>query len=439
MQPFFGNVVVAPGATGEILFDATSGEETEPGEYPILFQVGDGDFPFDGGFTASATYVVGAPTGCHVLSSRELTIRHVSVVDDPIRTSMDGPSDDPRTGAWTFGRLMERLSPTVADAPDVTEDMFRTFLSPQQINGFTVQPRGGMGPVVIDPWPRTDDGKLDLARAPLRLLAIVNRLDLKDLAQGKAGEGRMVFGVLAEGGEFPLEFTVILEYLLPANNEAEFREWADAFHALQALPFPSEQYNDALQAITDRFTARNALPSMPNGSTLIDIRTNEFEFGFDWELREFRISPTTGFMRAAPVFLTPDESFNFSDRLGRFINANETTILTETHIVPELFEGEAFLGGAVFNTGFSFWEAPGIENPEARHKFSLNTCNGCHGAETGTAFLQIFPRFPGQQSQLAGFQTGITVFDPVTGEPRRLAELARRRALLESVVCAEAP
>ena len=36
-------------------------------------------------------------------------------------------------------------------------------------------------------------------------------------------------------------------------------------------------------------------------------------------------------------------------------------------------------------------------------------------------------------------QTGITVNDPVTGEPRRLAELARRRALLESAVCAEMP
>ena len=83
--------------------------------------------------------------------------------------------------------------------------------------------------------------------------------------------------------------------------------------------------------------------------------------------------------------------------------------------MPEAFEGERFLGGAVFND-IDFWEAPGVES-EARHKFSLNTCNGCHGAETGSAFLQIFPRFAGEQSQLAGFQTGITVSDPITGEP----------------------
>jgi hypothetical protein len=240
---------------------------------------------------------------------------------------------------------------------------------------------------------------------------------------------------------FSLEATVILEYVLPAADEAEFNAWAEAWAALQALPFPSEEYNAALQALTDRFTGRNAVPSFPNGSGLIDIRTNEISLGFDgrWELREFHISESTGFMAPAPVFLTPDESFEFgSERLARFINANEATILTETHDVPLEFEGEPFQGGAIFND-FDFWNAPGINNPEARHKFSLNTCNGCHGAETNTSFLQIFPRQVGQQSELASFQTGTTVFDPVTGEPRRLAELARRRALLEAVVCADDP
>jgi hypothetical protein len=336
--------------------------------------------------------------------------------------------------------MMERLSPTDADGPDVTEAMFTTFLSPQTVNGFTIEARPAMNQFVLQPWPRTADGKLDLAQAPMRLLAIVNRLDLKNLALGKAGEGRMVYGVLGFGPDgFPLEFTVILEYLLPAADEAEFNAWAEAFHALQSLPFPSEEYNAALQALTDRFTGRNAVPSFPNGSGLIDIRTNEIALSFQWELREFHISETTGFMVPAPVFLTPDQSFNFgNERLARFINANEATILTETHDVPLEFEGEPFQGASIFNN-IDFWDAPGINNPEARHKFSLNTCNGCHGAETGTSFLQIFPREPGQQSSLAGFQTGITVSDPITGEPRRLAELSRRRALLEAVVCADEP
>jgi hypothetical protein len=367
-------------------------------------------------------------------AGRELVIRDVGVVDDPIRTSLDGPADDARTGAWSFGRLMERLSPKPEDAPDVTEAMFASFREPQTINGFLVEARPAIDPVVLTPWPRRADGKLDLARAPLRLLAIVNRLDLKDLSQGKAGEGRFVFGVLGPGG-FPLEFTVILEYLLPANDEAEFKVWADRVHALGAFRPGTEEYNAALQAITDAYTARGAAPGRPNGSTLIDIRTNEIALSFVWELREFRPSPTTGLLEPATLFQTPDARFNGSERLARFVNANEESILSERHEVPATFEDEPFQAGAVFNGGFDLWFAPGITNPEARHKLSLNTCNGCHGGETQTAFLQISPRFPGEASRLSGFLIGITVNDPFTGEPRRLAELSRRRKLLEGTVC----
>jgi hypothetical protein len=291
-----------------------------------------------------------------------------------------------------------------------------------------------MNPVVLQPWPRGMDGKLQLSRAPMRLLAIVNRLDLKDLAKGKAGEGRLVYGVLSPDG-FSLQFTVIFEYLLPATTEAEFKVWADKFHALRALPFPSEAYNSALQAITDSFTGRNAIPGRPNGSSLIDIRTNEIALSFQWELREFHLSPTTGFLDPAPIFNTPSQSFNFSETLGQFINQNEAAILTETHEVPVVFNGAPFQAGATFNN-IDVWLGQGVTNPEARHKFSLNTCNGCHGGETNTGFLQIFPREIGQPSFLSGFLTGTTVFDPFDGTPRQFNELGRRRQLLEAVVCA---
>jgi hypothetical protein len=360
-------------------------------------------------------------------------IRHVSVVDDPVRTVFDGPADNPNTGVWSFGRLMQNLSPTAAAAADVTEEMFRTFTTTTTINGFPIEPRAGMEQSVLGPWPRTIDGKLDLARAPMRLLAITHRLDLKELEKGKGGEGRFTYGVIGPEG-FPLEFTVIFEYLLPASNDEEYLALAESIHALQALPFPSEEYNQALQLVTERYIGRNALPGRPNGSALIDIRTNEISLGGVWQLREFRISPESGFMATFPLFQTPDSSFNFSERLGRFINQNEATILTELHEVPLQFEDAAFQTGAVFNN-IDFWDAPGITNPEARHKFSLNTCNGCHGAETQTIFLHVFPREVGRQSNLSGFLTGIDVFDPITGQQRRLSELGRRRALLESLVC----
>jgi len=395
--------------------------------------------PTPSGFSnVQVQYLVAEPTGCHVSSARELMIRDLSVVEDPVRTILNGPAD-PNTGVWSFGGLMQRLSPSAADAADNTEAMFRSFLSTQTINTFEVQPRPPMDSLVLSAWPRTADGKLDLARAPMRLLAITHRLDLEDLANGKAGEGRFTFGVLDPMG-FQMEFTVIFEYLLAARDADEAREWADAVHALQALPFPSAEYNDALQELTDRFTGRNVLPGAPNGSALIDIRTNEIALSLDgqWQLREFRIDPESGLIAPHTLFQTPDASFNNQAPLGRFINDNEAIILTERHETPLLFEDVAFTAGAVFNN-IDFWAAPGITNPEARHKFSLNTCNGCHGAETQTAFLHVFPRAAGQQSTLSGFLTGTTVFDPTSGQERRFSELARRRGLLETLVCEGQP
>ena len=428
---FVATPPLAPGETISQDFEVFSQEGTEAGSYTVEFNA----FSFEI-FTQtaiSAEYVVAEPEGCHVTSSRELTIRHVSVVDDPVRTSMDGDGSDPRTGAWSFGRFMERLSPTPQAAPKVTEEMFASFITAQDVNGFEIEARPAMDEVVLQPWPRTSAGELDLARAPLRLLAIVHRLDLKDLNAGKAGEGRIVYGVLDAFGN-SMEFTVILEYALPADTEEEFRAWANTVHALQELPFPSEEYNTALQAITDRFSAHGALPGAPNDSALIDIRTNEIALSFQWQLREFRLSPADGFLAPSVLFQTPDFSFNFTDTLGRFINENEDIILTERHEVPLQFEGIPFQTGGIFNN-IDFWSAPGINNPEARHKFSLNTCNGCHGQETNTFFLHINPRQVGEQSLLSDFQLGTTVFDPETGEPRQLSELSRRRKLLESVVC----
>jgi hypothetical protein len=46
---------------------------------------------------------------------------------------------------------------------------------------------------------------------------------------------------------------------------------------------------------------------------------------------------------------TRGRSFNFSTVLGDFINANEASILTETHTVPLSFAGQPFLTGSVVN------------------------------------------------------------------------------------------
>ncbi|HEU4409451.1 MAG TPA: LamG domain-containing protein, partial [Polyangiaceae bacterium] len=436
-EPFFFPDV-PPGGDATFSLSVTSSEEAEAEITTIPFVIVN---------TANATaelfgqvlYEVAGQGGCQVSTARELFIRNLSVVDDPLRTTFAAaPPGDPRRGAWTFGRLMTDAAPSPEVAPEFVEQVFNTWLSPQTVNTFDVPARSAMQQLVLSAWPRLPDGRLDLERSPLQLQGIVNRMDLRDLAQGNAGEGRFVFAVLDPGG-FPMQFTVILEYKLPASTEADVLDWAQRWHALSELPFPSPAFNDALQAITDRFAGRGAAPGRPNGSALSQLRSNEIALTSPWELREFHFGPD-GFLRPAPVAVTPDGSFNFGDRLARFVNENEATVLTERHAVPDSFEGAPFAAGAILNN-IDFWAAPGITNNEARHKFSLNTCNGCHGAETGTIFLHVFPRFPGSgaEAQLSGFMTGTVVSDPVTGQPRELNDLARRRADLRALVCAPEP
>ena len=48
--------------------------------------------------------------------------------------------------------------------------------------------------------------------------------------------------------------------LVIASTEADVLGWANAWHALSTYPFPSEEYNAALQAVTSRFAGRNAAP-----------------------------------------------------------------------------------------------------------------------------------------------------------------------------------
>jgi hypothetical protein len=426
---------VPPGEAANFSLRVTSNEDVEAQVATLPFSVL--DFSAGEEIFGQVTYEVAAPIGCQVNTGRELFVRNLSVTEDPLRTEFfAAPPGDPRRGAWTFGRLMTDAAPSPEQAPEFVERVFNTWLSPQSVNSFTIPPRLQMQSV-LSAWPRLDDGRLDLERSPLRLLGIVNRIDLRDLEQGNAGEGRFVFGVLGPFGE-PLQFTVILEYKLPASTEADVLAWAQQWHALSQLPFPSPAFNDALQAVTDRFAGRNAAPGKPNGSSLSQLRTNEIALDFPWELREFHFG-ADGFLQPATVAVTPDGSFNGSDRVARFVNQNEAIILTERHAVPDSFEGQPFAAGAILNN-IDLWSAPGIVNNEARHKFSLNTCNGCHGAESSTFFLHVNPRFPGEETTLSGFMTGITTLDPFDGQTRQLNDLGRRRNDLKGLVCLpEAP
>ena len=376
--------------------------------------------------------VIDNSSPCTIKPRRELEIRDVSVVDDPIRT---GPG-----GAWTFGKLMENMAPSPEQAPAMVEQMLNTFLTPQTVNSFTLQPRFGVQQVLQT--MRGPNGQLDLnGKQAFRLLAIVNRIDLNDgTATGAttAGEGRFVFGFAPFGGT--LQATMILEYNIPATSQEEITALAKAWHALRQLTIGTEEYNAALQAVTERFTARGAGGAgRVNGSAIGQIRTNDF-FALSpnaWEFREFHLDGASGMLVPAPVAQTPDRSFNGTDTLGRFVLANESIILTEKHAVPPTFEDAPFQGGNVDASDFFRWQVPGVSG-NTRHFFARNTCNGCHDVnETGGSEFQIKPRFPGQESSLSGFLLGADVPDFQSGVIRHFDELDRRGRILHAMVCPE--
>jgi hypothetical protein len=318
---------------------------------------------------------------------------------------------------------MEHLAGSPLAAPDFCMDWLMRWDQDQVINGFTSSARPLIKDLIIEPWLAASGGvKLDMRKAPFRLLAIVNRLDLRSNAAGNmsAGEGRFVFGAVKPDGS-PMAFTIILEYGVPASDGGEVKAWAMKWHDLGEIPFGPE-FNKQLEKLTKIFTQPLCAPWKPNGSCINQIRTNEASLDPDkkWELREFRLTAQGKFAQVVSV-QTPDASLNGSDALAAFINSNLDALKLGKYVVSS-----EMLAASVPSSMGSFWSAPGVADNDARHAFALNTCDGCHTTETGTSFLHVKNRPAGSPSALSGYLTGTTVGDPVTGLPRSFSELAKR-------------
>lgn len=434
---------------------------------------------------------------------KSLLVTDLSVVEDPRRTwDPCRPHQGTRLGAWTFGKLMIDMAnePKSGIKPhDFVRRWLRSWQTEQVINFDTVTNRNAeiMDQVIRD-WETASGGPdkpLDLSIAPFRLLAIVNRVDLRgNPGYGAAstedpcnppcigGEARFVFGVVpglkrpiaalpqpgvrtsnarpaypdplpnpnptndVDGvcGELP--FTVILEYCVPKNTCDQIRQWGLEWFNLSRMPFGPE-FNDALQRLTDQFATAGADPRRkPNESALSQLRANDL-LHKPWEMREWRIFPNdsdVGHLREVTTKQTPDFDHNFSKLIVEYCNTFSADILAGRHTVPLQFGTPLvpFLSGsAPMSDENFFWDGPpprgtSIPTP-VRHNFSLNTCSGCHAGETGTPFTHVFTRLAGQEAKLSDFLTGLNMpkLDPADGvTPHHFADLKRREQdLLELI------
>ncbi|MCB1035329.1 MAG: hypothetical protein KDD47_15995, partial [Acidobacteria bacterium] len=236
-------------------------------------------------------------------------------------------------------------------------------------------------------------------------------------------------------------FTVIFEYGVPKCECEDVRDWARAWRSLASLPFPSAIYNQRLERLTEQFVRAGANPLKPNGNGLNQLRTNEIALRNPWELREFRLLTFPfDFLHETTTVDTPNNdtaagtNFNNTVTLSNFI-------LSGPAPVPLIWSGANFLGANPETPSPAFfWNGPLpldaanlVAHSDLRHGFSVGTCNGCHGGETGfTPFVHIEPAVPlAAQATLSGFLTGIAVNDPVYTGPgapivREFDDLERR-------------
>ncbi len=422
------------------------------------------------------------------LKDHSLTITDLGVVEDPSRTYNSCTNTGTVNGAWTFSKLMGDMANTAStgvSAENFVKDWLDKYMTSGNVNSDPIPGRSmGMFDVIILPWVRKSNPDvpwisiqpgnwktfpLDLKFAPFKLLAIVNRVDLRGnggYSISNAGEGRFVFGLLSETCTRQ-SFTVIFEYGIPKTTCASLKGFAKEWYDLKDMTPGSTAYNDALQLITDQFTAAGAgLAGKPNGSSLNQVRTDDLALSdeFFWELREFNIDAATHKLFLTSVKQTPAKKFNSSTInpvgsatdfaiLADYVNTNEVSIIANNYEVPLSFGANPFLGGKAHTDPGGFWRGATtagpafITNNEARHVFSLNTCNGCHGGETSTSFTHISPANFGTQANLSRFLTGdpaetdglFKVTDPAgrpAGSPtvRGFNDLERRASDLENFV-----
>ncbi|MFP6663481.1 MAG: hypothetical protein VCC00_04705 [Deltaproteobacteria bacterium] len=382
-------------------------------------------------------------------AERTLMVTDVSVVEDPARTF--DPCDPVGTpmGPWTFGYLMQEMAnqPLTGIAPtDLVLDWMDQWTTVQTVNGMNIPARVAMQNI-IDRWlvdsaaTGTPPGQLDLSIAPFRLMAIVNRVDLRNNASyggGNCGEGRFVFGVLNTDTCQPMRFTVIFEYGVNMTTCRSCRKYAGKWLDLQTHPLGSPAYLSSLEALTHVFSDANTNPGKPNGNSINQIRTNEIAIGSPWEMREFNLD-TTGFLGHVTNKQNPREDFNFTPALANWVNANAVDICAGNYTVPDTLGGTPFLAAHVPYPFGAFFDGPAgaasIPDRCARFQLSINSCSGCHAGETATVFTHVGDsgrRFLGSPAQLSAFLTGAAppnpVADPADGAPfRAFNDLARRQ------------
>ncbi len=352
-------------------------------------------------------------------------------------------------GKWSFTYAMREILELPAPATDPVklaaeqakiDEFLNKFTQTTPVNGFVPGNRADTKAQILGAWGTTkgSDNKnyRTFDKAPFKLVAILNRLDIVKKGQTAvtAGEGRFVYGFTGGG-----PMTVILEYDLPIGtasnkNMASATAWATRWQGLKAFladtntsvggvqPNQSVSaqptfantagYLNALEAITDLWANRNAQKrSGGTQAAISQIRTNEI-LGPNWELREIvrtRSAAGAPVLTLTTVKNNPDDSLNNNATLKTWLNANVTCKVATDKNTCSYNTANAQIPATIPN-GATPLKVLGVESPEPfswfassqndtkLRFFAIQTCNGCHTNETNTKFVHV-SEFNGAPSQ----------------------------------------
>ena len=396
---------------------------------------------------------LGAGSSVPIDWQKSLLVRTIPVIEDGGRTANPCASIATNTPlrTWTFGHLMREMSQgSGLSESDFVEQWLEHWRAQQQVfdtSGTTLlddindNAHANIDALVINPWrQRSGGGALDLSIAPFRLQAIVYRPDLAVSspygggASNNGGELRFVFGMMevrdnnGDGDALDaadtcqsFEAAVIFEYGVPLSSCTDIKAWANDWVSLSAELPGTPAYNGALENLTEAVVLHGSDPAKPNQNALNQLRTNEIALTGIWQFREFHLA-SSGLLEQTTTKNNPREhqasftsvpgstptpiDLNGTSSLLNEIQANVTAIVGDDYGVPETSSGQPFLGGASSYNLNTAWDHPGLvttQEIEARFKFSLNTCSGCHTGETNTTFYHIRPSGPGSTPILSNF------------------------------------
>jgi len=312
-------------------------------------------------------------------------MRELEIVDDDALASL---SKNAENGPLSFRHLVETIAGDEVPSATFTEAWMHAL-------GPDVERE------VRAAW--TSNGPLDLARAPWRLTAVANRMDLAGKPKlGPLGEGRLVFG-LTDGpaddpASAPRETTLIAEFALPTMRTKT--EWAHTWHALGDSPLGSAAYDEALAHAVASFATRAALSQ---------VRWNDPVSG----LRQLALG-AQGMLVVVPLRNTPPRALDGTRDLAAFAHAHADEIARDDHLLPvELLTTST-------HTDARPWSLSDVSD-EVRDAFALGTCGGCHAHDAIDGSFHLSPLRQGGAKL----------------SPLLKGDLGRRADLLRQALCDE--